>query len=95
MSGSPVREKQAESQEFFVKVLFLLEYLIPLTKREGKILFNPCCGVHRRKARAVAIAEEILAFLKRLKREASLTHRDVELWSSGLLTMWALSCKGT
>jgi len=31
------------------------------------------------KHRAVAIAEEIHGFLKGLKREASITHRDIEL----------------
>jgi len=72
-------KKQAETQEFFARYFSLLEYLIPLYEKEGKSYLTLAVGCTGGKHRAVAIAEEILAFLKRLKREASLTHRDVEL----------------
>ncbi len=72
-------KRQAETQEFFVKYFSLLEYLIPLYEKEGKSYLTIAVGCTGGKHRAVAIAEEILAHLKGLKREASLTHRDVEL----------------
>jgi len=72
-------KKQAETQEFFTKYFSLLEYLIPLYEKEGKSYLSIAVGCTGGKHRAVAIAEEIHGFLKGLKREASLTHRDVEL----------------
>jgi UPF0042 nucleotide-binding protein len=72
-------KKQAETQEFFTKYFSLLGYLIPLYEKEGKSYLTIAVGCTGGKHRAVVIAEEILAFLKGLKREASLTHRDVEL----------------
>jgi UPF0042 nucleotide-binding protein len=72
-------KKQAETQEFFTRYFSLLEYLIPLYEKEGKSYLTIAVGCTGGKHRAVAIAEEIHAFLKGLKREASLTHRDVEL----------------
>jgi UPF0042 nucleotide-binding protein len=72
-------KKQAETQEFFTKYFSLLEYLIPLYEKEGKSYLTLAVGCTGGKHRAVAIAEEIHGFLKGLKREASLTHRDIEL----------------
>ena len=72
-------KKQAETQEFFTKYFSLLEYLIPLYEKEGKSYLSIAVGCTGGKHRAVAIAEEIHGFLKGLKREASLTHRDIEL----------------
>ena len=72
-------KKQAETQEFFTKYFSLLEYLLPLYEKEGKSYLTIAVGCTGGKHRAVAIAEEIHGFLKGLKREASLTHRDVEL----------------
>ena len=72
-------KKQAETQEFFTKYFSLLEYLIPLYEKEGKSYLTIAVGCTGGKHRAVAIAEEIHGFLKGLKREASLTHRDIEL----------------
>jgi len=72
-------KKQVETREFFTKYFSLLEYLIPLYEKEGKSYLTIAVGCTGGKHRAVTIAEEIHAFLKGLKREASLTHRDVEL----------------
>jgi len=72
-------KKQAETQEFFTKYFSLLEVLIPLYEKEGKSYLTIAVGCTGGKHRAVAIAEEIHGFLKGLKREASLTHRDIEL----------------
>jgi UPF0042 nucleotide-binding protein len=72
-------KKQAETQEFFTKYFSLLEYLLPLYEKEGKSYLTIAVGCTGGKHRAVTIAEEIHGFLKGLKREASLTHRDVEL----------------
>lgn len=72
-------KKQTETQEFFTKYFSLLEYLLPLYEKEGKSYLTIAVGCTGGKHRAVTIAEEIHGFLKGLKREASLTHRDVEL----------------
>jgi len=72
-------KKQAETQEFFERYFSLLKYLIPLYEKEGKSYLTIAVGCTGGKHRAVTIAEEIQGFLKGLKREASLTHRDVDL----------------
>jgi UPF0042 nucleotide-binding protein len=72
-------KKQVETQEFFTKYFSLLEYLVPLYEKEGKSYLTLAVGCTGGKHRAVAIAEEIHGFLKGLKRDASLTHRDVDL----------------
>jgi len=72
-------KKQAETQEFLTKYFSLLEYLIPLYEKEGKSYLTLAVGCTGGKHRAVTIGEEIHAFLKGLKRDSSLTHRDVEL----------------
>jgi UPF0042 nucleotide-binding protein len=72
-------KKQAETQEFCTKYFSLLEYLIPLYEKEGKSYLTIAVGCTGGKHRAVAIAEEIHGFLKVLKREASITHRDIDL----------------
>ena len=71
--------KQAETQEFFKKYFSLLEYLIPLYEKEGKSYLTIAVGCTGGKHRSVAVAEEILAYLKGLRKEVSLTHRDIEL----------------
>ena len=71
--------KQPETQEFFTKYFSLLEYLIPLYEKEGKSYLTIAVGCTGGKHRAVTVAEAILAHLKGLKREASLTHRDIEI----------------
>src|SRR5512139_1886374 len=71
-------KKQAEAQEFFTRYFSLLEYLIPLYEKEGKSYLTIAVGCTGGKHRAVAIAEEIHGFLKGLKREASITHRDID-----------------
>jgi UPF0042 nucleotide-binding protein len=72
-------KKQAETKEFFTRYFSLLEYLIPLYEKEGKSYLTIAVGCTGGRHRAVTIAEETYGFLKDLKREASLTHRDVEL----------------
>jgi len=71
--------KQAETQEFLKKYFSLLEFLIPLYEKEGKSYLTIAVGCTGGRHRSVAVAQEIFSYLKGLKREVSLTHRDIEL----------------
>jgi RNase adapter protein RapZ len=71
-------KSQRETQEFLNKYFSLLEYLIPLYEKEGKSYLTIAVGCTGGRHRSVTIAEEILAHLKGLGKEVSLTHRDIE-----------------
>jgi RNase adapter protein RapZ len=69
---------QAETQEFYKRFLSLLEYLIPLYEKEGKAYLTIAVGCTGGRHRSVTIGEDILAHVKGLGKEATLTHRDIE-----------------
>jgi RNase adapter protein RapZ len=71
-------KSQTQTQEFLNKYFSLLEYLIPLYEKEGKAYLTIAVGCTGGRHRSVTIAEEILAHLKGLGKEVSLTHRDIE-----------------
>ncbi len=68
-----------ETQEFFEKYFSLLEYLLPLYKKEGKSYLTVAVGCTGGKHRSVAIAEELWSRLRDVNGEVTLTHRDIEL----------------
>jgi UPF0042 nucleotide-binding protein len=71
--------KWPETKEFFERYFSLLEYLLPLYKKEGKSYLTIAVGCTGGKHRSVAIAEEIFLHFKDINGEVTLTHRDIEL----------------
>lgn len=72
-------KKWPETQEFLEKYFSLLEYLLPLYKKEGKSYLTIAVGCTGGKHRSVAIAEEIFLLFRDINGEVTLTHRDIEL----------------
>ena len=68
-----------ETQEFFEKYFSLLEYLLPLYKKEGKSYLTIAVGCTGGKHRSVAIAEELCLHLRDINGEVTLTHRNIEM----------------
>ena len=68
-----------ETDIFLDKYLSLLEYLLPLYEREGKSYLTISVGCTGGKHRSVTIANEVFIFLKKLNRNISLAHRDIDL----------------
>jgi len=66
-----------ESKEFLRKVKSLLQYLIPLYKREGRSYLTIGIGCTGGRHRSPAITGEINDFLLKKKFNVSLTHRDL------------------
>ncbi|MCD4715236.1 MAG: RNase adapter RapZ [Desulfobacterales bacterium] len=71
--------KWPETKEFFKRYFSLLEYLLPLYKKEGKSYLTIAVGCTGGKHRSVAIAEEIFLYFKDINGEVTLTHRDIEM----------------
>lgn len=69
---------QAETRQFLDTYFSLLDFLIPLYEKEGKSYLTLAVGCTGGRHRSVAIAEEIVAHLHWLGKEASVTHRDIE-----------------
>lgn len=83
LSGKDEQVKQfvkraPETQKFLEKYLSLLEYLIPLYEKEGKSYLTIAVGCTGGRHRSVTIAEGISNYIKKLNREITLTHRDIE-----------------
>jgi len=72
-------KKWRQTREFFDKYFALLEFLIPLYEKEGKSYLTIAVGCTGGRHRSVSVAEEIALHLKKLKRDVSLTHRDIAL----------------
>jgi UPF0042 nucleotide-binding protein len=67
-----------ESTEFLKKVKSLLQFLIPLYKREGRSYLTIGIGCTGGRHRSPAIIGEINDFLLKKKYNVSLTHRDLQ-----------------
>lgn len=67
-----------ESKEFLRKLKSLLQYLIPLYKREGRSYLTIGIGCTGGRHRSPAISAEINEFLFGKKFNVSLTHRDLQ-----------------
>jgi len=69
--------KAKESKKFLQKVLDLLELLIPLYDKEGKVRLNIALGCTGGKHRSVVIANELSSSLSEMKYLINLNHRDI------------------
>jgi len=72
-------KKWPETRKFFKKYFSLLDYLLPLYKKEGKSYLTIAVGCTGGKHRSVAIAEEIFSHFRDINGEVTLNHRDIEL----------------
>ncbi|HUN55500.1 MAG TPA: RNase adapter RapZ [Smithella sp.] len=66
-----------ESAEFLEKTLDLMNLLIPLYEKEGKVRLNIAMGCTGGKHRSVVIANKISSFFSSMKYVVNLNHRDI------------------
>jgi UPF0042 nucleotide-binding protein len=71
-------EKETEVGETIRRFADLLEYLLPLYKREGKSYLTVGVGCTGGRHRSVMIAERLAGAFKKDSYEVSVTHRDVQ-----------------
>ena len=72
-------KKWDETQIFLKKYLDLLDYLIPLYKKEGKSYLTVAVGCTGGRHRSIVVADEIFQHLKKKIDRINLVHRDIEL----------------
>ncbi len=68
-----------QAELFLAKYVDLLDYLLPLYRREGKKYLTIGVGCTGGKHRSVAIAENLYRHLKKSVSEIELHHRDIDL----------------
>ncbi len=66
-----------ESKKFMDKILDLMNLLIPLYEKEGKVRLNIAMGCTGGKHRSVVMANKISSFFSSLKYVVNLNHRDI------------------
>ena len=66
-----------ESREFLEKTLDLMNLLIPLYEKEGKVRLNIAMGCTGGKHRSVVMANKISSFFSSQKYIVNLNHRDI------------------
>jgi RNase adapter protein RapZ len=66
-----------ESTEFLEKTLDLMNLLIPLYEKEGKVRLNIAMGCTGGKHRSVVIANKISSFFSLMKYIVNVSHRDI------------------
>lgn len=71
-------EKEAEVEETIKRFTDLLEYLLPLYKREGKSYLTIGVGCTGGRHRSVMVANRLSKALKNENFDISVTHRDVQ-----------------
>jgi UPF0042 nucleotide-binding protein len=71
-------EEQAEVQETVKRFVDLLEYLLPLYRREGKSYLTVGVGCTGGRHRSVMVANKLGEALKKDNFEVSVVHRDVQ-----------------
>jgi UPF0042 nucleotide-binding protein len=71
-------EREAEVRETIRRFADLLEYLLPLYKREGKSYLTVGIGCTGGRHRSVMIADRLSETFKKDNYEISVTHRDVQ-----------------
>ena len=72
-------KKWDETNIFLKKYLDLLDYLVPLYKKEGKSHLTVAVGCTGGRHRSIVIADEIFQHLKKKIDRINLVHRDIEL----------------
>ncbi len=68
-----------ETVIFMEKYFDLLDYLVPLYKKEGKAYLTIAIGCTGGKHRSVCIAQYLYEHLKQLDKKVIITHRDIDL----------------
>lgn len=86
LSGTDPRVQQfvlkwPETDAFLDRVFGLLDFLIPLYRKEGKAYLTLAFGCTGGRHRSVTVAEKVFEHLRTPDREAVLTHRDMDLAS--------------
>ncbi len=67
-----------ETRLFLKKYLDLLDYLIPLYKKEGKAYLTIAVGCTGGRHRSVTIASYIFEHIKKTEKQVELSHRDID-----------------
>lgn len=67
-----------ETQEFVKKYCDMLDYLIPLYKREGKVYLTIAIGCTGGRHRSVVIADELARHIRSYYAHVYVTHRDMD-----------------
>ena len=66
-----------ESKEFLKKILDLMNLLIPLYEKEGKVRLNIAMGCTGGKHRSVVMANKLDSYFSSMKYMVNLNHRDI------------------
>ena len=66
-----------ESKEFLKKILDLMNLLIPLYEKEGKVRLNIAMGCTGGKHRSVVMANKLDSYFSSIKYMVNLNHRDI------------------
>ena len=66
-----------ESKEFLKKILDLMNLLIPLYEKEGKVRLNVAMGCTGGKHRSVVMANKLGSYFSSMKYRVNLNHRDI------------------
>lgn len=69
--------RNKESKQFFEKIKELMNLLIPLYEKEGKVLLNIALGCTGGKHRSVVMANKLSSFCSSMKYLVNVNHRDV------------------
>jgi len=69
--------QNTESKQFLEKTLDLMNLLIPLYEKEGKVRLNIAMGCTGGKHRSVVMANKISSFFSSMKYVVNLSHRDI------------------
>ena len=69
---------QPETHSFLQKYLDLLDYLIPLYEKEGKVYLTIAVGCTGGRHRSVTIARAIFEHLNKSGKQVEISHRDIE-----------------
>lgn len=69
---------QPETKGFLERYFALLEYLIPAYEREGKSYLTLAVGCTGGRHRSVTISQDVFEWLKGLRKDVTLVHRDIE-----------------
>lgn len=72
-------EGQPEARLFYDRYFSLLELLMPLYEREGKLLLTLAMGCTGGRHRSVAVAEKVASYFRELGRDVAVKHRDIDL----------------
>jgi UPF0042 nucleotide-binding protein len=70
--------KQEETTKFLQRFSDMIQYLIPLYKKEGKSYLTIAVGCTGGKHRSVVITEQLAAMMSQQEKDITVRHRDIE-----------------